>query len=80
LRRNYAAINDSPSLEGVFPGPVLFVVGGRSTYVERNDVASIRTRFPHSQIVTIAHAGHWVHAEAPEEFARIVLEFLREPD
>jgi pimeloyl-ACP methyl ester carboxylesterase len=32
--------------------------------------------FPQAQIQTIAEAGHWIHADQPEEFLRRLLEFL----
>jgi pimeloyl-ACP methyl ester carboxylesterase len=32
--------------------------------------------FPSAKIQTIASANHWVHADAPVEFLRLVLDFL----
>ena len=32
--------------------------------------------FPEAEIVTIDGAGHWVHAEKPQEFGEVVLGFL----
>jgi pimeloyl-ACP methyl ester carboxylesterase len=40
-----------------------------------SDVEAIENIFPDSQLVTIENAGHWVHAEAPEEFTDTVLSF-----
>ena len=54
----------------------LFIRGGKSDYITHADEIEIRERFPAVQIETIAKANHWVHAEAPEEFVRLVLDFL----
>jgi len=59
-----------------FAGPALFIRGGKSDYITDADEGEIRRRFPAVKIETIATANHWVHAEAPEEFVRLVLDFL----
>ncbi len=76
LYRNYDRLSDDIPAEGTFDGPALFVRGGASSYVADEDLPRIRRRFPHAELVTIPGAGHWVHAEAPEAFARVVLDFL----
>ncbi|MBP8823663.1 MAG: alpha/beta fold hydrolase [Flavobacteriales bacterium] len=53
--------------------PTLFIRGGRSEYVTREDLPQIKEQFPHSRVETIPFAGHWVHAQAPEE----VMDFIR---
>ncbi len=59
-----------------FPGPALFVRGGKSGYVEDEDLEVIEHHFPLATLVTIADAGHWVHAEQPEELYQVILTFL----
>jgi pimeloyl-ACP methyl ester carboxylesterase len=39
------------------------------------DWDAIETAFPDSSLVTIQQAGHWVHAEQPDEFIDTVLGF-----
>lgn len=51
-----------------FEGPALFVVGGKSRYVQEEDVASITAHFPAATVLTIATAGHNPHMEARAEF------------
>lgn len=68
-------------LEGItalqpFEGKTLFVRGGRSNYILDQDIPAILTLFPNASLHTIAGAGHWVHAEAPEEFYSLVKDFL----
>lgn len=61
---------------GYFDGPALFVIGGQSGYVVEEDEEKIHEHFPNAELVTIEGAGHWVHAEAREEFARCIEAFL----
>jgi pimeloyl-ACP methyl ester carboxylesterase len=55
--------------------PTLFIRGELSGYILDEDIPELEERFADSQLVTIAGAGHWVHAEAPEEFLDAVLSF-----
>lgn len=59
-----------------FTRPALFIRGGKSKYVNAEDEPLIRKLFPQAQILTIAEASHWVHADQPEEFLRLLLDFL----
>lgn len=84
-RLNLAAIErDMSGLAGfpefdpglAYPGPTLFVAGGRSDYVLPEYEPAIRRLFPKSEIRRIEDAGHWVHAEQPDVFVATVEEFL----
>jgi pimeloyl-ACP methyl ester carboxylesterase len=59
-----------------FPGPTLFICGEKSNYIRDDDFPQIRALFPNAALVTIPNAGHWVHADAPDLFAKAVLDFL----
>ena len=59
-------------------GPTLFVRGENSRYILDEDIPHIKDLFPNSSLVTIKNAGHWVHADAPEAFAKTVLAFLND--
>ena len=59
-----------------FAKPALFIRGGKSKYLNTEDEPLIRELFPQAQILTIAEASHWVHADEPEEFLRLLLDFL----
>jgi esterase len=59
-----------------YEGPVLFIDGEKSNYIKEGDAPLIHTHFPKANIVTIRGAGHWVHAEKPEEFLQTVQTFL----
>jgi pimeloyl-ACP methyl ester carboxylesterase len=66
--------------EKTFSNPVLFIKGENSDYIREGDSIMIHAIFPSAQIVAIPGAGHWVHAEAPQEFTRVVLDFLMTTD
>lgn len=55
-----------------FEGPALFVLGGKSRFVDPEDHELIRRHFPRAAIAVIPGAGHNPHLEAREEFVRLV--------
>ena len=59
-----------------FEGDALFLRGDRSEYISLNDENLIKAQFPNAKIETIANAGHWLHAENPEQFFEKVLQFI----
>ncbi len=56
--------------------PTLFIRGGRSNYILESDYENIHNTFTNSLIYTIEESGHWVHAEAADEFYTTVMDFL----
>ncbi|UJH93035.1 alpha/beta fold hydrolase [Antarcticibacterium sp. 1MA-6-2] len=56
--------------------PSLFIKGAKSDYITAEDEDLIRLHFPNAKIVTVAGAGHWVHAENMEEFYSKVMSFI----
>jgi esterase len=76
IARHYDKLTTAIVTGQMFNQPTCFIRGGRSTYIQDDDLPLIRTIFPQAKIKTIANAGHWVHADATEEFLTIVEEFL----
>ena len=74
---NYRHLVTPISAATPFAGPVLFLRGEQSDYVRPEDEPLIRALFPAAEIQTLAGAGHWLHADQPDEFARRVGEFLK---
>jgi len=56
--------------------PALFMRGVNSGYVTEQDKTLIRNHFPESTVADIEGAGHWLHAENPEDFHKNVVQFL----
>ena len=54
----------------------LIINGEKSNYISEQDKLDFKTRFSDVQFETILNAGHWVHAEKPNEFFEVVLNFL----
>jgi len=46
----------------------LFIKGEQSPYISDSDLLLIKAHFPNSVIISIPQAGHWVHAEQPQQF------------
>lgn len=58
-----------------YPGPTLFLAGGRSPYIRPEHHAVMRRLFPQHRMEVIEHAGHWLHVENPARFAALLEEF-----
>lgn len=76
LRDGYRELVAAPDWKGVFDKPALFIKGGKSDYIETGDEEIIRKYFPRAGIAAVPGAGHWIHAEAPELFEKLVRDFL----
>ncbi len=76
VAENYSRLGEVLSPRRPFAKPALFIRGGKSDYVNAGDEVEIRKLFPAAQIRAIPSANHWVHADAPQEFVRLVLDFL----
>lgn len=59
-----------------FAKPTLFLKGSKSDYITKNEFGIIEAHFPDSKVVTVANAGHWLHAENPKDFYQQVCDFL----
>lgn len=66
-----------PSM-AVFEGKTLFLKGENSGYIAVNDEPLIKAHFPNAEIVTVKNAGHWLHAENPDDFYSYVVSFMSE--
>lgn len=56
-------------------GPTLVVKGSKSAYINHKNIPILRAFFPNMRIEEL-DAGHWVHAEKPTEFRKLLVEFL----
>ena len=56
--------------------PVLFVKGGNSGYIEESRWPEIKSWYPNAEFVSISNAGHWVHADQPQQLLIEVLKFI----
>lgn len=70
------ALPDLAEADEVYEQPCLFLKGGDSDYILPQDHAHIHEHFPMAIIETIDNAGHWLHADQPQEFVHLIKAFL----
>ncbi|MBS1505047.1 MAG: alpha/beta fold hydrolase [Bacteroidetes bacterium] len=68
-------IGEAMVYPGTFDGTTLFITGDRSNYFEPSDEVLIKKIFPKAEFASL-DTGHWIQAEKPMEFAKLVMEFL----
>ena len=57
--------------------PTLFIKGGKSPYIYKAEhIEAIDQQFDHVELETLENAGHWLHAEQPEQVNLIIKRFL----
>ncbi len=61
-----------------FDKPTLFIRGGESNYVTAEHRDDILRQFQRVTAKTINGTGHWLHAQKPDIFNRIVAEFIEQ--
>ncbi|KAF5392223.1 hypothetical protein D9757_001592 [Collybiopsis confluens] len=62
--------------EATYDGRTLLVKGGKGKFVNDRTVPIFKGFFPNSRI-EVLDTGHWVHAEKPNEFKNLVVDFVR---
>ena len=76
VTKEIAQVGKALATTAVFNKETLFVRGENSGYISSLDEISIQKQFPKSQVKTVSNAGHWLHAENPQQFHQIVVDFL----
>ncbi|KAI0044287.1 alpha/beta-hydrolase [Auriscalpium vulgare] len=61
--------------DATWNGKTLFIKGSKSNYINKNNLPLAKQFFPNMSI-EILEAGHWVHAEKPNEFRKMVTDFV----
>ena len=76
LKDNVSEVGEALPIHAIFEKDTLFLRGDRSEYIGEADEAIIHRHFTNSEIITISNAGHWLHAENPEDFYDAVMSFV----
>ncbi|MCF7568333.1 alpha/beta fold hydrolase [Sabulilitoribacter arenilitoris] len=76
LKEEVAEVGEALPSYSRFEKATLFLRGDRSEYISIDDERIITNHFPKAKIVTIANAGHWLHAENPKDFFEAVMQFI----
>jgi esterase len=66
----------APVFGAPFEKPTLFIRGSRSDYIKHEETTLIKSLFPQAEIVTIEDAGHWGHADKPNELLAVLKAWL----
>ena len=75
IEKNIFRILEKICIEKSFTS-ALFIRGELSNYIIEDDFNEILKIFPNGKIQTIDKVGHWLHAENPVEFFKLVTEFI----
>lgn len=59
-----------------YSGDAFFIHGGQSRFVRSSHMPTISQYFPNHLLTTIRGAGHWIHAEAPDDTTALLKKFL----
>ncbi len=76
LKKCYPSITKALPQHFQYDGEVLFLKGEFSNYILGSDVDLIEEHFPNAEVIALANAGHWLHAENPKEFYAYSIDFL----
>ena len=76
LAKCYEQLLNAPAATGNFSGPVLFIKGAESDYILPEHRPHITRLFPAAEAKIINGTGHWLHAEKPAAFTKLVRDFL----
>lgn len=76
IGENMERITEEISSDGKVEKPALFIRGGKSDYILPEDYPAIHALFTNAKVIEIAKAGHWIHADQPEDFQQALVGFL----
>ena len=76
LKEQVSEVGEALPIHAKFNKETLFLRGDKSEYIAVQDEPLIKRHFPEAKIVTIANAGHWLHAENPKDFYKAVISFI----
>ncbi len=75
LIKKYNEVVTSYNTNKQFNKPTLFLKGSKSNYISPEDKILIAQNFSNATIEEISNAGHWLHAENPQEFYSKTMHF-----
>ena len=76
LSKNIDKIGEKVDSAEKFTGEVYFFKGSRSEYIMDSDKDLIQKLFPKAKFIKIQNAGHWLHADNPNDFLSELLSLI----
>lgn len=77
LKENVSEVGEALPSHLKFDKDTQFLRGDRSEYITLSDEDLIKRHFPKTKLITIKNAGHWLHAENPDDFFDETLNFIQ---
>jgi len=77
LHKKYANIIAAIETNEPIDVDTLFIYGAKSQYIVPSEIESIKAIYPNSKFEEM-DAGHWIHAEKPDELVDLVKGFLED--
>lgn len=74
----YANLAAAPEAGDPYLGPVLFLKGADSAYIQEKHRKEIDRLFPAAQLQVIEGTGHWLHVEKTDTFVALCQQFLKD--
>ena len=59
-----------------YEGDTFLIKGGASSFVKNSHMPVIKKHFPNFLLTSIKGAGHWVHAESPDQTVALLKQYL----
>ncbi|MDX1597364.1 alpha/beta fold hydrolase [uncultured Marinobacter sp.] len=78
IEASYPKLALAPEGDGPYNGPVMFLKGEDSAYIQDKHWDEIRRLFPSAELQIIEGTGHWLHAEKPDAFEALCRAFLKQ--
>jgi esterase len=78
LTENNPEVGKPLPINTVFDNKTLFLKGEKSGYIIPSEQLIIDAHFTNNNVIEIANAGHWLHAENPKDFYTEVCTFFGE--
>jgi len=75
ITTNIETVGEAIYPKSKFDVPTLFIRGEKSDYITYDDERDIFDHFENVEVATIKDAGHWIHAEKPQELVESVIKF-----
>lgn len=76
IQASYSNLAAAPEAPAPYNGPVLFIKGADSAYIQDKHRAEVARLFPHASLRVIEGTDHWLHFEKPDTFAALCRQFL----
>ncbi len=76
IHSNYMHIASAISFEKPLQAEIAFVRGAASSYIKDSDQMAMRETFPNASFFTVENAGHWIHADQPEQLMKIICSYF----